>query len=85
MTFENCKIIGTQPLCYCKNLKLIDCEMIDTDLCFEKSEVEAVITTPVMSIKNPASGKIQVPEVGEIIQDDGDSHGEIVIKGKCCA
>lgn len=85
VTFENCKIIGTQPLCYCKNLKLIDCEMIDTDLCFEKSEVEAVITTPVMSIKNPASGKIQVPEVGEIIQDDGDSHGEIVIKGKCCA
>ena len=47
--------------------------------------MEAVITTPVMSIKNPALGKIQVPEVGEIIQDDGDSHGEIVIKGKCCA
>lgn len=25
--FENCRIIGTQPLCYCKNLKLINCEM----------------------------------------------------------
>lgn len=70
ITFINCKIVGTQPLCYCKNLKLINCEMVDTDLCFEKSEVEAVITTPVVSIKNPYSGKITVPSVGEIIIDD---------------
>ena len=69
ITFENCKIIGTQPLCYCKNLKLIHCEMIDTDLCFERSEVEATITTPVISIKNPLSGHIYVPKVGELIQD----------------
>lgn len=41
LTLINCKIIGTQPLCYCKNLKLINCEMIDTDLAFEKSEVDA--------------------------------------------
>ncbi len=81
VTFERCKIIGTQPLCYCKGLKLIDCEMIDTDLCFEKSEVEAVITTPVMSIKNPALGRIRVPEVGEIIRDDEHSRGEIVVGG----
>ena len=53
ITFENCKIIGTQPLCYCKNLKLIHCQMIHTDLCFERSEVEATIITPVISIKNP--------------------------------
>lgn len=85
VTFDHCKIIGTQPLCYCKNLKLIDCEMVQTDLCFEKSEVEAVITTSVMSIKNPLSGHIQVPAVDEIIQDDADSHGQIIIKGKCCA
>ncbi len=79
VTFEHCKIIGTQPLCYCKGLKLVECEMIDTDLCFEKSEVEAVVTTPVMSIKNPAAGRIQVPAVGEIIRDDDNSHGEIVV------
>ncbi len=86
VTFENCKIIGTQPLCYCKGLKLIDCEMIDTDLSFEKSEVEAVITTPVMSIKNPLAGHIYVPAVGEIIQDDVASKGEIVVERKChCA
>lgn len=82
LTLENCKIIGTQPLCYCKNLKLINCEMVETDLCFEKSEVEACITTPVVSIKNPLSGKIYVPSVGEIIRDDAKSKGEIVICGQ---
>ena len=79
VTFENCKIIGTQPLCYCKGLKLINCEMIDTDLSFEKSEVEATLTAPIMSIKNPLSGRIVVPNVGEIIMDDEHAKGEIVI------
>lgn len=80
VTFENCKIIGTQPLCYCKGLKLIHCEMEDTDLCFEKSEVEASITTPVISIKNPLSGRISVPSVGEVIRDDSQSKGEVVCR-----
>lgn len=84
VTFENCKIIGTQPLCYCRNLKLIHCEMLDTDLCFEKSEVEAVITTPVISIKNPLSGHIYLPCVEKIIRDDDKSCGKIIIQKKCC-
>lgn len=79
LTLEHCTIIGTQPFCYCKNLKLIDCKMIDTDLCFEKSDVDAVITTPVLSIKNPHTGRIQVPEVGEIIRDDPEARGQIVV------
>ena len=79
LTLIHCKIKGTQPFCYCKNLKLIDCEMENADLCFEKSQVEATITTPVLSIKNPLSGAIQVPAVGEIIRDDPNSQGEIVI------
>lgn len=69
LTLENCRIIGTQPLCYCKNLKLIRCEMIDTDLAFEKSQVDATITTPVDSIKNPSAGRILVPAVGEVTGD----------------
>lgn len=85
VTFENCKIIGTQPLCYCKGLKLAGCEMVDTDLCFEKSEVEATVTTPVVSIKNPLSGHIYVPSVGEIIRDDENCKGEIVLQKESCA
>ena len=81
LTFENCIITGTQPLCYCKNLKLINCEMHDTDLCFEKSDVYAEITTPVISIKNVHSGKIYVPEVTEIINDDKNAVCEIIIRG----
>lgn len=84
ITFENCKIIGTQPLCYCKNLKLINCEMIDTDLSFERSEVEATLTAPIVSIKNPLSGHIYVPEVGELIMDIENAHGEVIVGNRGC-
>lgn len=82
ITFENCKIIGTQPLCYCKNLKLINCEMENADLAFEKSSVDATLTTPVISIKNAISGRIIVPAVDEIIMDAPDAKCEIIIKEK---
>ncbi|WP_306575079.1 DUF3737 family protein [Anaerotruncus massiliensis (ex Togo et al. 2019)] len=92
LTLINCKIIGTQPLCYCKNLKLVDCEMTGTDLAFEKSDVDATITTPVASIKNPRSGRILAPAVGEIILDDEAAKGQVVTKRPaggearaCCA
>ncbi len=79
LTLIRCKIIGTQPLCYCRDLKLIDCEMTDTDLAFEKSQVKAEITTPVISIKNPAEGEIYVPSVGEIIMDDDNAKGKVIL------
>ena len=69
VTFENCTIFGTQPLCCCKGLKLINCEMYDADLAFELSEVEATLTTPIISIKNPIKGRISLPAVNEIIKD----------------
>ena len=82
VTFENCVISGTQPLCYCRNLKLINCEMLEADLAFEKSEVEAEVITPVISIKNPLRGKIKVPAVDEIIMDDPEAKGEVIIEGE---
>ncbi len=80
VTFENCTIIGTQPLCYCRGLRLIDCRMEGTDLAFEKSDVEAVILTPVISIKNPRSGHITLPCSEEIIRSDKESKCEIIYK-----
>lgn len=82
VTFENCTIIGTQPLCYCEDLRLINCRMLETDLSFEKSEVEADITTEVLSIKNPTSGVIRVPAVKEIILDDPNAKARIEVAGK---
>lgn len=80
LTLENCVITGTQPFCYCRGLRLINCEMKGADLSFEKSEVEADITTPVISIKNPLIGNIYVPAVEEIIMNDPDAKGNIIIK-----
>ena len=77
VTFENCVISGTQPLCYCKGLKLINCRMENADLCFEKSQVEATVTEPVVSIKNPLSGYIAVP-AAELIFDDPEAKGIVV-------
>ena len=70
LTLINCHILGTQPLCYAHNLKMINCTLgDDADLAFEESEVEAEIVSPVVSIKNPTTGHITVPKVGEIILD----------------
>ncbi len=79
LTLIRCKIIGTQPLCYCKNLKLIDCEMINTDLAFEKSDVEAVVNSSIVSVKNPHSGIVAAKEVGELIMDDLEAKGTVII------
>ena len=81
VTFENCTIIGTQPLCYCKGLKLIGCRMIDCDLAFEKSDVEAEVVSSVISIKNPRSGKITADSIGEVIMDDPEAAGQILVRG----
>ena len=54
--------------------------MVDTDLAFERSEVEATITTPVISIKNPMRGRIVVPQVGEVIRDLDGALGEVVVQ-----
>ena len=77
--FENCRITGTQPLCYCRGLRLDGCAMTDTDLCFERSEVEATITTPVVSIKNPLSGSIRVPAVESVIRDGAQWKGRVLL------
>ncbi len=81
VTFENCRITGTQPFCYCKGLKLINCGMTGCGLAFERSTVQADITTPVASIKNPLAGScITVPAVGEIIRDIAEGTGTVQIK-----
>lgn len=78
ITFDHCTIIGTQPLCYCKNLQLIDCQMLQTDLSFERSEVNATLTAPIESIKNPLSGTIRVPDAREIIFDLPEAKGQVL-------
>ena len=87
LTLVNCTIIGTQPLCYCKNLKLIGCKMIDCDLSFENSHVMADVIGEITSVKNPLSGKIVADGYGEIIlegnvaEDGYESRCTIEVRG----
>lgn len=75
-----CKIIGTQPLCYAKGLVIEECEMIDCDLSFEKSEVTASVKGGITSVKNPLCGTITADSVGEVIIDDEESRGRVVLR-----
>ena len=76
LTLVRCRIEGTQPLCYCKSLTLIDCEMVGCDLAFENSAVTATVRGPVDSIKSPASGRIEVDSVGEIVYERAPVDGQ---------
>lgn len=78
LTLINCTVVGTQPFCYCTGLRLIGCRMEAADLSFERSHVHAELTAPILSIKNPLSGKIWVPEAGEIIRDIPEARGEVL-------
>ncbi len=74
-----CRIIGTQPLCYCKGLVLEDCTMEGCDLSFENSEVQATVKGMIDSVKNPVSGSITADAIGEIILDEHKWAGECPI------
>ncbi len=86
VTFINCTIESNQGLCYMKNLVMENCKLINTDLAFEYSTVEADIRSDILSIKNPISGKISADAIGEIIFDDpaiDASETEIELRKVC--
>lgn len=70
LTFINCTIESHQGMCYIDGLKMINCKIINTDLCFEFcSNVEAIIDSNIDSVKNPYSGYIKARKIGELILD----------------
>lgn len=70
VTLENCTIESLQGMCYMENVILKNCKLLNTDLAFEYSTVDAEITTSVVSVKNPISGSIRAKSIGERIFDD---------------
>lgn len=70
LKFVRCKIIGTQPLCYCRGVVLEDCVMTDTDLAFERSKVDAKIIGRIDSVKNPLEGRIEADSIGELLIEE---------------
>lgn len=70
VTFINCVIESEQGLCYMDNVELIDCTVLNTDLAFEYSTVQATINSRMDSVKNPYGGKIISQGIDELIMDD---------------
>lgn len=70
LTLINCTIASDQGLCYSDDLTLKNCRMMETDLAFEYcTNIDAEVTTPIRSVKNPISGKIRAKAIGTLILD----------------
>ena len=70
LTFVNCTIESNQGLCYMEGVKLVNCKLLNTDLAFEFSTVDAEVTTEIDSVKNPIAGRIEAKSIKEIILDE---------------
>ena len=70
ITLINCTIDALQGMCYMENLKLVNCKLLNTNLAFEYSTVDASVNSKIDSVKNPISCKIVAKEIGEINLDD---------------
>ena len=67
VTFINCTIESNQGMCYMDGVRLVNCKLLNTDLAFEYSTVDAEVTTEIDSVKNPISGKIRAKAIRELI------------------
>ena len=70
VTFINCIIESEQGMCYMENVVMQDCRLLNTDLAFEYSTVEASINGTIDSVKNPISGIIEADKINEVILED---------------
>lgn len=70
VTFVNCTLESNQGLCYMNNLVMKNCKLVNTDLAFEYSTVDAQIDSEIVSVVNPRSGSISAQRIGEITLDE---------------
>ena len=86
ITFVNCTIDSLQGMCYMKNIKMVNCKLLNTNLCFEFCEdVDADINSSIDSVKNPYNGVIKAEKIDELIMDPkyiNPSKTKIIIKDK---
>ena len=70
VTLINCTVESLQGMCYMDNAVMKDCRLLNTNLAFEYSTVDATVDSRIDSVKNPTSGRIAAEDIGEIIFDD---------------
>lgn len=71
LTLVNCTIESLQGLCYIDNLVMKNCKLINTNLAFEYSTVDAEINGSIDSVFNPAGGIIRADYIKELIVEQG--------------
>lgn len=76
ITLINCTIESLQGMCYMENVVLKNCKLLNTNLAFEYSTVEATVDSSIESIKNPYYGKIEAKSIGEVIFDNCEMKAE---------
>jgi hypothetical protein len=76
VTLINCTIESLQGMCYMENVVLKDCRLLNTNLAFEYSTVNATVNGSIESVKNPYSGKIVAKNIGEVIFDNPEMKSE---------
>ncbi len=81
LTLINCTVESLQGLCFCENLTLKGCRLVNTTLAFEYSTVDADIVGKVDSVKNPSGGIIRAEGIDELIMDKDmvDTHATQII------
>lgn len=67
ISFINCRIESLQGMCYVKNLVLKDTKLLNTNLAFEYSSINADISGKINSVKNPESGIIRAGQIDDLI------------------
>jgi len=71
VTLIDCEIESNQGFCYMNGLTLINCKLNNTDLAFEfVSDLNAEITTKIISVKNPINGTITSKGIEKLILDE---------------
>lgn len=71
VTFIDCDIDSLQGLCYIKGLKMRNCRLHTTNLSFEYvSDIDAEISSRIVSVKNPISGTIKSLGIDELILEE---------------
>lgn len=68
--FVNCTIDSLQGMCYMENIVMENCKLLNTNLAFEYSSVNADIKSNIDSVKNPTNGVIKAKKIKEIILDE---------------
>ena len=65
----NCTVQSEQGFCYMTGVELVNCKLINTDLAFEYSNVNADVKSSIKSVKNPISGVIRADRIDELIME----------------